>query len=191
MAVVSSLNAPEKNTYAFHCLDEVSALVIDIGTSSVRAGYAGDDTPKAIIPSSYGYHPANPETDVAMSENPDHAEPGNKFAKIYIGQSGPSVWRAGMEIGNPVVDGLSTCFVFLRSAQFLFFILLVQDFNPIKELIGHALNKVMKCNPSEHPILVTEPTWNTPYNRERMAEIMFEDFNVPAFYIANTGVLNA
>jgi actin-like protein 6A len=78
-----------------------------------------------------------------------------------------------MEIGNPVVDGL------------------IQDFNPIKELIGHALNKVMKCNPSEHPILVTEPTWNTPYNRERMAEIMFEDFNVPAFYIANTGVLNA
>ena len=24
-----------------------------------------------------------------------------------------------------------------------------------------------------------------------MAEIMFEEFNVPAFYIANTGVLNA
>jgi actin-like protein 6B len=49
----------------------------------------------------------------------------------------------------------------------------------------------MRCNPSEHPILVTEPTWNTPANRERMAEIMFEEFQVPAFYIANTGVLNA
>ena len=49
----------------------------------------------------------------------------------------------------------------------------------------------MHCNPSEHPILVTEPAWNTPSNRERMAEIMFEEFNVPAFYIANTGVLNA
>jgi actin-related protein len=49
----------------------------------------------------------------------------------------------------------------------------------------------MRCNPSDHPVLVTEPTWNTPANRERMAEIMFEEFNVPAFYIANTGVLNA
>lgn len=49
----------------------------------------------------------------------------------------------------------------------------------------------MKVDASEHPILVTEPTWNTPENRERMAEIMFEEFNVPAFYIANTGVLNA
>lgn len=67
----------------------------------------------------------------------------------------------------------------------------VQDFGPIKPLIEHALSKVMLVNPSEHPILVTEPTWNTPANRERMAEIMFEEFNVPAFYIANTGVLNA
>lgn len=49
----------------------------------------------------------------------------------------------------------------------------------------------MRVNASEHPILVTEPAWNTPANRERMAEIMFEEFNVPAFYIANTGVLNA
>ena len=49
----------------------------------------------------------------------------------------------------------------------------------------------MRCNAEEHPILVTEPAWNTPSNRERMAEIMFEEFQVPAFYIANTGVLNA
>ena len=49
----------------------------------------------------------------------------------------------------------------------------------------------MRVNSSEHPVLVTEPTWNTTANRERMAEIMFEEFNVPAFYIANTGVLNA
>lgn len=49
----------------------------------------------------------------------------------------------------------------------------------------------MRCSASEHPILVTEPAWNTTANRERMAEIMFEEFQVPAFYIANTGVLNA
>ncbi|KAF8901703.1 actin-related protein Arp4p [Gymnopilus junonius] len=157
--------------------DEVSALVIDIGTSSLRAGYAGDDTPKAIIPTSYGFHPPQPDTDVVMSdntaENPEQPAEKPKFSKIYIGQSGPSMWRAGMEIGNPLENGL------------------IRDFNPIKPLIEHAINKVMLCNSAEHPILVTEPTWNTPANRERMAEIMFEDFNVPAFYIANTGVLNA
>lgn len=67
----------------------------------------------------------------------------------------------------------------------------VHDFNPIPPLISHALVDVMRCNPAEHPILVTEPAWNTTANRERMAEIMFEEFQAPAFYIANTGVLNA
>jgi actin-like protein 6B len=67
----------------------------------------------------------------------------------------------------------------------------VTDFTPIPSLISHALTEVMRCNPAEHPILVTEAAWNTPANRERMAEIIFEEFQAPAFYIANTGVLNA
>lgn len=67
----------------------------------------------------------------------------------------------------------------------------VTDFKPIPYLVRHALKEVLHCNAEDHPILVTEPAWNTPANRERMAEIMFEEFQVPAFYIANTGVLNA
>ncbi|KAF7965877.1 hypothetical protein HWV62_41160 [Athelia sp. TMB] len=152
--------------------DEVSALVVDIGTSSVRAGYAGDDTPKAIIPTSYGYIPQIPDGDIAMADAGDGTAP-SKNAKLYLGQHGPSIWRAGMEIGNPMRDGL------------------IHDWDPISPLISHALVDVMRCNPQEHPILVTEPAWNSVANRERMAEIMFEEFQVPAFYIANTGVLNA
>ena len=67
----------------------------------------------------------------------------------------------------------------------------VQNFDSIPPLINHALSEVMRCSASEHPVLVTEAAWNTPANRERMAEIMFEEFQTPAFYIANTGVLNA
>jgi hypothetical protein len=67
----------------------------------------------------------------------------------------------------------------------------VTDFKPIPYLIRHALKDVLHCKAEDHPVLVTEPAWNTASNRERMAEIMFEEFQVPAFYIANTGVLNA
>ena len=67
----------------------------------------------------------------------------------------------------------------------------VQNFDAVPPLINHAFSEVMRCDPSEHPVLVTEAAWNTPANRERMAEIMFEEFQTPAFYIANTGVLNA
>ncbi|KAJ7781456.1 actin-related protein Arp4p [Mycena metata] len=154
--------------------DEVSALVIDIGTSSVRAGYAGDDAPKAVIPTTFGFHRAPPDADSAMPDAADPTRSGTgKFTKMYMGQYGPSVWREGMEVTNPLTDGL------------------VHDFEPVAALMRHAVVDVMRCNPTEHPILVTEPAWNTPANRERMAEIMFEEFQVPAFYIANTGVLNA
>jgi actin-related protein len=70
-------------------------------------------------------------------------------------------------------------------------LLQVTDFKPISYLIRYALKDILRCKAEDHPVLVTEPAWNTPANRERMAEIMFEEFQVPAFYIANTGVLNA
>lgn len=103
-------------------------MVIDIGTSSLRAGYAGDDTPKAIIPTSYGYIDIPQEQqpselggdgDVTMAEG-DSATNGNagpkpdqseqKKVKLYIGQNGPSMWREGMEVANPVANGMSKLF---------------------------------------------------------------------------------
>nr|GAT53976.1 predicted protein [Mycena chlorophos] len=155
--------------------DEVSALVVDIGSSSVRAGYAGDDSPKAVIPTSYGYHQTPIDGDATMQDPADGlgAFPRKAAKKMYLGQFGASVWRDGMEVGNPIHGGL------------------ISDFEPVLALMRHAIQDVMRCNPVEHPILVTEPAWNTPENRERMAEIMFEEFQVPAFYVANTGVLNA
>ncbi|KAL5488129.1 ARP4 [Sanghuangporus weigelae] len=171
--------------------DEVSALVLDIGTSSIRAGYAGDDAPKAIIPTSFGYteddtEDVNEEADVSMTDaNKEgdstagdasvgaNAPSSSKKVKLYIGQHGPSLFRPNMQVGNPISNGL------------------IEDFAPIPALVRNVLEDNLRCNPAEHPILVTEQAWNTVDRRERMAEIMFEEFQAPAFYIANTGVLNA
>ena len=96
--------------------DEVSALVLDFGSSSLRAGYAGDDTPKTIVPTSFGFieEPTEPNGgDVTMGEaNAIEGEqppaPPKPKVKLHIGQNGPSLWRSGMEVGNPMHDGLST-----------------------------------------------------------------------------------
>lgn len=90
-------------------LDEVSALVIDIGSSSVRAGYAGDDTPKAIVPTSYGYksQPSDGDVDMADAGEESVEQAKKKNAKLFLGQHGPSIWRDRMEIGNPLNEGLS------------------------------------------------------------------------------------
>lgn len=36
--------------FVISCLDDVAAVVIDIGTHTTKAGYAGEDTPRCVIP---------------------------------------------------------------------------------------------------------------------------------------------
>lgn len=93
--------------------DEVSALVIDIGTSSLRAGYAGDDTPKAVVPTSHGYieqmSTPSASEDVTMTDAGEEEKKPDKQAKLFISQNGPSMWREGMQVANPVQNGMSAC----------------------------------------------------------------------------------
>lgn len=44
---------------------------------------------------------------------------------------------------------------------------------------GWTVRGIVSCHYSQ-----TEPPLNTPENREYLAEIMFESFNVPGLYIA-------
>lgn len=48
----------------------------------------------------------------------------------------------------------------------------------------------MKVTPSEHPCLLTEAPLNPKQNREKMTEIMFEQFDVPALFLAVQSVLS-
>lgn len=48
----------------------------------------------------------------------------------------------------------------------------------------------LRVTPSEHPCLLTEAPRNPKQNRERMTEIMFDHFQVPAFYLAIQAVLS-
>jgi len=143
--------------------DEVSALVLDIGTSTTRAGYAGDDTPRTVFSTTYGY--------IKEAESSDEAE-SSVNARLFIGDH-VNEWRANMDVANPMMDGI------------------IKDFTAVPSIISHALIHKMRCSPPEHPVMVTEAPWNTPENRQRMAEIMFEEFKVPAFYIANNAVLSS
>ena len=42
-------------TEVFTGADEVNAVVVDVGSSTVKAGYAGEDAPKAVFPSVSSY----------------------------------------------------------------------------------------------------------------------------------------
>ena len=80
--------------------DEVQALVLDIGSDTTRAGYAGDDGPKTVFSTAYGYV-VNQPAEGAPAEEPQLP------TTLYIGENGPSFWRPRMEVSNPMENSLS------------------------------------------------------------------------------------
>ena len=42
----------------------------------------------------------------------------------------------------------------------------------------------LKADPEVHPVMLTEAALNPKGNRERMMSIFFDDYRVPAFYVA-------
>lgn len=149
--------------------DEVGALVFDVGSYSFRAGYAGEDSPKAELPSTIGVVD-DPDIPMETDEN-TLKQTDNK--KYYIDTNMIKVPRKGMEMTTFLKDGM------------------IENWDTFEQVMDHVYSRHIKSESQLHPVLMSEPAWNNRGKREKLTELMFEKYNVPAFFLCKNAVLSA
>ncbi|KAL0697881.1 hypothetical protein Bca4012_054003 [Brassica carinata] len=168
--------------------DEVSAIVVDLGSHTCKAGYAGEDAPKAVFPSGSSHvfrkvvgavdGVEAMDVDVDSSKTNSNSEDSKSEKdkgkrKLYVGSQALNYRRDHMEILSPIKDGI------------------VSDWDLVDNIWEHAFRSCLMIDPKEHPMLLAEPPLNTQQQREKAAELMFEKYKVPALFMAKNPVLTS
>lgn len=135
-------------------------VVIDNGSGTIKAGFAGDEEPKCIISNLVG--------------RPKHIRvmAGGLEGDTFIGRKADE-HRGLLSLKYPMEHGTITDW---------------NDMELIWQYIYSK--EQLQTFAEEHPVLITESPINPRRNRERTAEILFESFNVPALFISMQAVLS-
>ena len=141
--------------------DEINAIVLDSSSFHTRIGYAGDDFPKIITPSSY----ASPNED-AMELDNKKKNGKSKSSKIF-GES-INIPRSNHNVSPILKDSV------------------IIDWEAAIEQYHYYFDDVLTLNYKEQPILITEPVWCTPQYRQTLLETFYESFDFPALFLAKS-----
>lgn len=165
----------------------MSAIILDPGYSSTRAGFAGEDTPKSVISTFYGKYSTDAQDkhifgdDIYVNPRPGFSihNPIGKDGVVEDWDMAEKVWEyavtsrlTGSKQSNPLSNGLNDP----ESSEL-----------PVEMDIVEPSDKPL----ADGPLLMTEPSWNPVKAREKTIELAMEKWETPAFYLARNGPLAA
>jgi actin-related protein 4 len=173
--------------------DEVAALVLDPGYSTTRAGFAGEDTPKSIVPTYYGVLASEGNARTLFGENALHTplpdlEILNPLSGVTAEEwvqdwdTAAKLWEysitsrlTGPRASDPRTNGLNDG---------------DREGNGEDMDVDGAVDGSEKPM-SDNPLLMSEPGKTSVKSREKAIQIAVEDWDVPAFWLGRSGVLSA
>jgi hypothetical protein len=139
--------------------EDMRAVVIDNGARTIKVGFEDDVAPAATFPAVVG-----------RGRHVFHLV-GMPYKDHYVGHE--AISKSGILMLSHPVDSLG----------------LVANWQDMENIWRHAFYNEARVPPEESPVLMTEAVLNPKAKRERMVQICFETFLVPAFYVCTRAAL--
>ena len=136
-------------------------MVIDLGSSSIKAGVCGSERPEKAFPSIVGH------VNTKKVANQMGMSPNNN---TYIGNSAIQA-KSILNLQYPIKNGYVT------------------DWDGLEKLFEHAYDPKY-IDFKEHSILLTDPLYNPTSNREKMLQLLFERFETSRVAFVNQQLLS-
>ena len=163
--------------------DEISALVLDPGYATTRAGFAGEDVPKSVVPSHYGTIPTDSGPKQLFGENAINTPlPSISISNCMSKEGTVEDWDTAANLWEYAITSRLTN---AKPGP-----LATNGLNDVENQEVEMEGVEMQEKPlKDNPLLMTETGWNVGKDRERGIEIAIENWGCPAYWLARNGVL--
>ena len=138
-------------------------IIVDIGTSMIKAGLSGQEKPSLVFPNYFG--------EMKYSKSLDSWKDDDK--KEIIGND-CNKYLGVIKLRYPLSHGIFDD---------------PKDITPIFDYIYNNLDMSI-TEIKEHPVLITDPLLNPQENRKKIAKILFDNYKIEQLFFASQPILS-